>query len=383
MRYVFTPVLLLLLLADPSVRAAEAPAEAPAVQVRFLDDAAARKAIVDDAAEPYFGLLMPMEMAAMTGAPMPEGTLEEQRAECRRRYQAGVLEFTDAEQDALRWYATGMSGLLDKDYPLLARTQWSFAKVADSIEGGTAWTRGDSVFLPARMVRELVQALARGRTKNTLVAGQLLVHEQLHVLQRRHPGIFDDLYIGRWGFLHPDRIEGDAYLDERQILNPDAPDLRWVFPIKDGDRTRYVWPRIIFGDTAGPPQFPSDMRPVAVSVEPAGDGFRVVNDQDGKPVMKELAAVKEYADALKPSTYTIHPNEASADIFCGLLVFDYFIPHSRLPADYVAQAEADLSGYRAYFRAQLKEPAAPVAPAAPAAPVAPAAPEAAPQRSPL
>ncbi len=77
--------------------------------------------------------------------------------------------------------------------------------------------------------------------------------------------------------------------------------------------------------------------------------------------------MKAYAEALKPSTYTIHPAEASADIFCGLMVFDYFIPHNRLPATYAAEAEKELSGYRTYFRSKLVEPVAPPAPAAPAA----------------
>ncbi len=359
-------VVLCLLLLCPSLRAAEVPAApaAPTFQVAFLDAEAGRKAIVDDASEPYFSLLMPMEMAAKTGAPMTPGTLDEQRAECRRRFRDGVLEFTPEEQDALRWYATGMSKELDKDYPLLARTPWSFVKVADNIEGGSAWTRGDHIFLSAAMVGRLVRAQARARSLNTLVAGEMIVHEQVHVVQRQHPGIFDTLYTGRWGFLHTDRVEGDAYLDERQILNPDAPDLRWVFPIKEGGPTRYIWPRVIFRETAGPPRFPRDMWPVAVSVEPDGDGFRVVAGADGKPVLQDLASVKAYADTLKPSTYTIHPNEASADVFCGLLVFDYFIPHSRLPADYAAEAEKELSGYRTYFRSKLKEPPAPETPAA-------------------
>jgi hypothetical protein len=382
---------LVLMLWGASVRAAEAPT-APAFKVQFLDAEAARKAIVDDAAEPYFSAMMPREMAARTGAPMPEGTLAEQRAECRRRYQAAAMEFTPQEQDAVRWYAAGLSKVLDGNYPLLARTPWSFLKVGDAIEGGMPWTRGDDIVLPAHLVRGLVAAQAGSRTRNTLVAGQLLVHEQVHVVQRRHPGIFDSLYKGRWGFLHPDRLEGNAWLQERQILNPDAPDLRWVFPVHTGDEVSYIWPRVILRDRAGTPQLPGDMWAVAVSVEPAGEAgsegavdgsagsrdvaagragreasaartapaepaFRVVTDAAGKPVLQDLDSVKPYAEALAPSTYTIHPNEASADLFCGLMVFDDFIPHDRLPAGYVESTEKELAPYRAYFRAQLKEPA--------------------------
>jgi hypothetical protein len=349
---------LLLLLLCAALRAAETPA----VQVEFLDAEAARQVFAaewagsNEPGEPYFRMMMPLEMAAKTGAPLPEGTLEEQRAECRRRYEAAVREFTPEEQDALRWYASELSKVIDGDYPLLARQPWSFLEASDALEGTMPWTRGGHIILPAGLVAQLTMLQSRARTMNTLVAGQVLVHEQVHVLQRGHPGIFDGLYTGRWGFLHPDRIEASPWLVERQVLDPDALDLRWVFPLKDGEGTRYIWPRTILRDTAAPPRFPGDMRPVAVSVEPAGDGFRVMTGEDGRPVLEDLAGVKEYAEALAPSTYTISPNEASADIFCGLLVFDYFIPHERLPASYVERTEKELSGYRTYFRAKMKGP---------------------------
>ena len=351
--------LVLLLLAGPMLRAAE-PAAAPASQVRFLDAAAARKVFASvqagekDTADNYFDHLMPLEMAAKTSAPMPSGTLEEQRAECRRRYQAAVLEFTPEEQSALRWYASGMDEGLAKDYPLLARLPWNLIKVSDKIEGDMSWTRGDCIVLSAGEVGMLVDAQSASRTKNTLAAGELLVHEHVHVLQRSQPTLFDSLYKEHWGFLHPDRIEGNAWLDEHQIVNPDAPDLRWVFPVRTGEKVRYIWPRVIFPDTKGAPRFPGDMKSVAVTVEPAGDGFRVVSGADGKPVLEDLDGVAEYARALAPSTYTIHPNEASADLFCALLIFDYFTPRQRISAEDVARTEKELAPYREWFRAHLK-----------------------------
>jgi len=188
------------------------------------------------------------------------------------------------------------------------------------------------------------------------MAGYVLVHEQVHVLQRRQPALFEGLYKERWGFLHPAHIDGHPWLDEHQILNPDAPDLRWVFPIRHGDEVRYIWPRVVFGETADAPRFPRDMWSVAVAVEPAGDGFRVKVGQDGKPVVEDLAAVTEYAAALAPSSYTFHPNEASADIFCAVLLFDESAPDDRLTTQYATPNAGDLAPYRDWFRAHLKQP---------------------------
>src|SRR5208282_5837505 len=81
----------LLLLAPSLLRAAP--------DVSFADMAAARAAIVDDPA--YFDRMQPMEMEAKTGQPLTAATLDEKRAECRRRYQAAAGEFTDEEKTAI------------------------------------------------------------------------------------------------------------------------------------------------------------------------------------------------------------------------------------------------------------------------------------------
>src|SRR5688500_10380690 len=80
----------------PRAAADEAKGEAP--QVTFLDKAAAAKAVVDDSAEPYFDKLQPAEMSAKTGKPITGDTLDAQRAEARRRYAAGTLDFNEAER---------------------------------------------------------------------------------------------------------------------------------------------------------------------------------------------------------------------------------------------------------------------------------------------
>ena len=58
--------------------------------VAFPDKQAARAAILDDALEPYFEQLQPMEMSARTGRPIAGTALAAQCAECRRRHQAAV-----------------------------------------------------------------------------------------------------------------------------------------------------------------------------------------------------------------------------------------------------------------------------------------------------
>ena len=71
---------------------------------------------------------------------------------------------------------------------------------------------------------------------------ELLLHEQMHVFQRAHAEMFDSLYMGQWGFIRAKTIATCPWIVEHQLLNPDAVDCPWVFPILHPDGTKYIWP---------------------------------------------------------------------------------------------------------------------------------------------
>ena len=58
---------------------------APTVSITFIEVEAGKAAIADNALDSYFGQLQPMEMSAKTGSPITGQTLDEQRAQCRKR----------------------------------------------------------------------------------------------------------------------------------------------------------------------------------------------------------------------------------------------------------------------------------------------------------
>lgn len=91
------------------------------VSVTFLDIEAGKAAIIDDSLDPYFDQLQEMEMSAKTGSAISGQTLEEQRQQCRRRYQAGVREFTEDEKEAISRCVEKLYPALKERYPLLMR----------------------------------------------------------------------------------------------------------------------------------------------------------------------------------------------------------------------------------------------------------------------
>ena len=236
-----------------------------APDVSFADLAAGRAAIVDDPA--YFDRMQPMEMEAKTGQPLTAATLAEQRAECRRRYQAAVREFTEEEKAAIRSLVALVDPAIRKDYPLFADTPWNFLKVADSLEGGLPHTRGKHIVFAEGVCRWMLgrPGPLSGR-RVPLDKMELLLHEQMHVFQRAHAELFDSLYTGQWGFIRAKAIATCPWIVKHQLLNPDAVDCPWVFPILRPDGTQYIWPLCSFNDGPGPKRMPADFSMLAFYV---------------------------------------------------------------------------------------------------------------------
>ena len=169
-------ILFIVLLLPPSFLRA-------APDVSFADLAAGRAAIADDPA--YFDQMQPMEMEAKTGQPLPAAKLADQRAECRRRYQAAVRQFSDDEKIAIRSLVALIDPAVRKNYPRFAETPWNFLKVSSNIEAGYPHTRGKHIVLAESVCRWMLGDRARWGRRVPLDKMELLLHEQMHVFQRR------------------------------------------------------------------------------------------------------------------------------------------------------------------------------------------------------
>jgi hypothetical protein len=167
----------------------------------FASPAVGRDFLAADAS--YFNQLQPLEMACKTGLPLPAGTLDQKRAACKERFRAGVREFTIEEQNALSAATKAIDAAITNDYPLYVSTPSRFLKMAGNIEGGMPHTRGPFIVLSSDVCRRIADDFARSganaQTSNWVIG--LLLHEKMHVVQRLHPDLFEDLYVGHWGLL--------------------------------------------------------------------------------------------------------------------------------------------------------------------------------------
>jgi hypothetical protein len=322
----------------------------------FLDVPAAAAAIADESSEPYFSLLRPAEMRAKTGRPLSADTLEEQRAETRRQYSLAVLSFTHDEKQAIAWYIARIEPILRQDYPKLASVPWRFIKIADSIEGGLPHTRGDHIVLSQSVVSRM--RLSRDQLGDLAVTwfGKLLIHEQLHVMQRQNPDLFRELYTRLWSFEHADRIELPAPILERAVVNPDGVDVNWVYAIRRSDgRTRYITPRLVWAQGVDDPQMPQDFRMVAIELVKAATGFTAAVDSAGAPIMLPLHQERLYLPHLRrePISGLYHPHEIAADLLAHIVTIEHLLPRESA-APLLESMQHNLGAERAWFAEHLR-----------------------------
>jgi len=358
-----------------------------AAKIEFLDGDAGKAAIVDDQSEPYFSRLQTLEMSVKTSAKITGATLDEQRAETRKRYQAEVKPFTDAEKKNLTAIIEALQPVLAKDYPLYARTPWSFIKLGAKVEGGLPHTRGTHIVLPAPLLESMPVVKAddpkEKQARALLPLYMLLLHEQTHVIQRAHPDLFVKLFKEVWGFEHTKQIEPGPWLTARSLANPDGVDVGWVMPLKDGDKTSYIWPLVILGRLGDDVQMPDDFAEVCIELEKKDDGFAVQlpkpapeadpkpekpadpnekpaakedkkDDKAGMPVIEQLSKTSEYLKKFPVRQELFHPNEISAVMFSRVVFFDSFLPKDRISPEQSEKFDKNFGTFRTWAKDAFK-----------------------------
>ncbi len=341
---------LILILASGHLFGSEEP------RIRFLTRSEGQIAILDDSLEPYFEELQPLEMAAKTGSPLDGSrSLVSQQAECKRRYADSVLDFTPEEEAAVRWYIQQILPPLKKQYPLFANTSWSFIKISASIEGGLPHTRGESIILAPVVLESIVELWHdEPQSMSTPQIGELLIHEQMHVFQRTHPDFFTSLYQDLWGFRFTPPIPLNAWLLQHHLANPDAVRCQWVFPLQETNGTRWIWPLVILKDTTQLPRMPQDFQMIAVPVKETDQGFRLLSSKLDFSSVTNLSSLDAYVRQFPGTTDIYHPNEASADLFAKIVIFDAWNEKQNISAQDRQIWDRDHSPVRMWFQSHFQ-----------------------------
>jgi hypothetical protein len=288
-------------------------------RIEFLSGDKAAKAILDESYEPYFSQLQKREISAFVQEELPTEDLIQAREFAREKFSSAVTPFTENEKKCISFVVKKVNTLLQKNkVSLMSNHPWRFLKIEDWLCGGFAHTRGTYIILSQRHIDHLSTGWSDQMTdeeEQTLIKrfGGLLVHEQMHSLQRTYKSKFMALFTDHWNFKHAE-VTPEKSIQLHQVSNPDAPIAEWLIPIPE-DETSYYWIRTLLKEGPRVPAMGKDFVDTVFAVQERNGAFIVKRNVKGQLLSTGLSGIESYKNSFPIQRGFDHPNEISAYMF--------------------------------------------------------------------
>ncbi|MFT5822235.1 MAG: hypothetical protein ACI8ZM_003491 [Crocinitomix sp.] len=292
-------------------------------RIDFLEKKRASLAILDESYEPYFSQLEKREIEAFTNSNVPSDNIDTIRDYAKEKFSTAVLDFTDDEKECISYVVNKVNYILLKNgISMMARQPWRFIKIEDWLCGGFAHTRGTYIILSQKHINHLTKTWSNNMSmddEQKLVEdlGGLLVHEQMHSLQRTFKSKFNNLYTKYWGFVKA-QVVADISIKKNQVSNPDAPIAEWLIS-NPQDTNSFYWIRTLLKEKDGIPAMGADFMDRVFVIKNQNGIYSTVKGKDGILEYTTLDSIDFYKNAFPTSRGLDHPNEISAYMFS-----DYF-----------------------------------------------------------
>ena len=321
-------------------------------RINFLDKEQASIAILDESFEPYFSKLQRKEISTFVQEKAPKN-IDSARAFARMKFSSAVMEFSSREKDILSFVVKKTnSWLLENEINLMANQPWRFIKIQNWLCGGFAHTRGTYIILSQSYLDRLSADWSenmsdKSELKLVTSLGGLLVHEQMHSLQRTFKSRFDKLYSENWNFIKQ-QIKDDQDIIKDQVSNPDAPIAEWLIPdpkIQD----KFYWIRTLITKNVEVPKMGKDFVDVAFEVTKKNEKYFIAKSNNSIK-SKPLSELDFYTNSFPVKRGLDHPNEISAYMFS-----DYFRKSYNLKSNFVEKATLPDNNYGLFLNWIKKE----------------------------
>nr|NQU92776.1 hypothetical protein [Bacteroidota bacterium] len=324
-------------------------------RIDLLSKEDGQTAILDESFEPYFSQLQAREIAAFTGEKAPNSDPEEARLFAREKFSSAVTDFSDKEKACILWAVNEVNNiLLENKLSLMAGQPWRFIKIEGWLCGGFGHTRGTFIILSQKHMDHLIKGWSDEMStdeKNALLKkfGGLLVHEQMHTLQRVFKSKFTQLYTERWNFIQA-FVKPENEIVVNQLSNPDAPIPEWLVPDDKDGQTLY-WVRTLLKEGPEIPVMGKDFQEAVFEIVRENRLYKVRKDQEGKLVQLKMSDIPAYALSFPVSRGIDHPNEISAYMFSTY--FQSLVEGTIPFQDAVPEAEANIEAFMNWMNDEM------------------------------
>ena len=237
-----------------------------------------------------------------------------------KHYCERLLDFTNTEKLMLDW----MYDNTYKNTPNNLRFIYkdiNFAKYENSVENGFPHTHSDTVFLTKSFIENLIPYFNTNDIEQMIKnIGVIIIHELVHIWQRRDKKLFYKLFVYYWNFIKVDKIHNNI-LQHKIRFNPDGVDTNWVYKFDNN----YIVPLSIYSDNA---KNIGNVRCVGAYLIKNGISFTMPHKDDLK--IENLTQIDGYNKFFKNVHGNhYHPNELSAELISIYYMKQMGISHSK------------------------------------------------------
>jgi len=212
------------------------------------------------------------------------------RLEVLKVYCSSIKDFTSSEQNRLKILTNEIINDVIEFPTLYHQFNWNFVKLDSDIEWGMPFTLGEYIFLPENIFN-----------MNDIELKSTLLHEQIHVIQRKNQKKFNLMYTKFLGFKKINNCVKGEYLDKYRVSNPDGMDVNWIY--KSG--MHWIMPMLMMN-----PNNTNNIEEYGVYVNNKKGIYNVdLTGGGNEPVMLPLNKISEYRKDFKRSSGIYHPNE--------------------------------------------------------------------------
>jgi hypothetical protein len=219
-------------------------------------------------------------------------------------YCENLLEFNNLEKNLINWVVTGMRDRIPKHLQFIINNL-KFAKFQNNIENGYPHTNYDIIFFTESYINKILYYYNNNEIEQAIKnIGAVIIHEAVHVWQRKDPKGFLDLYTNYWNFEKVSKIYNGDYLDKLKRYNPDGVDTNWIFKLKK----KNIYILSVYSSDA---TNIGDVDFIGIYLEKNGDKCIIPDSAKHNP----LSTVKEFNGFFKHLHGNhYHPNEISAEM---------------------------------------------------------------------
>lgn len=184
----------------------------------------------------------------------------------------------------------------------------TFAKYSSGVENDYPHTHKNTIFLSSKFLSSCIFYFNTNMEEDMLENfGVVIIHECVHLWQRKEPGLFNKLYIYYWNFIKVDKIQDNHLLDKVRF-NPDGIEQNWVLSNKNN--TKHVVLISLYKNNS---RNIANVENVAIELNKHGMTFIMPSEKNIKmePII-ENDVFNELFENVNSNNY--HPNELSAEL---------------------------------------------------------------------